>query len=57
METVATLIRALQRLPATAKVRFHDGTGDIRKITVAPYIEDEPDVVWIGLGFSRRRQR
>lgn len=55
METVASLIQELQRMPSTARVRFHDGSGAVRKVTTAPYREDEPDIVWIGLGLSRRR--
>lgn len=55
METVISLINELIRLPWNARVRFHDGSGQIRKVTVAPYREDEPDIVWIGLGLSRRK--
>lgn len=46
--TAHELAIALLALP-DEEVMVHDGSGDYFQISTPPYMEDEPDIVWMGI--------
>lgn len=49
--TAHELARALLALP-DEKVMVYDGSGDYFPISTPPYMDDEPDIVWVGIKAS-----